>query len=300
MRILITGASGLIGTALQKALEAEGYELLLASRSEPKDSRHIKWTVEEGFRDEDLDRLEGLEAFIHLAGENVAGLRWTDEKKQAIRDSRVLGTRTVIDAFSKLKQKPKVFLAGSATGFYGHRGDEVLTESSPSGDNFLAGVCREWEAESRRAEDHGHPHSASSHRHRSHQRRRSFGHDADAVQIRSWRRFRKRQTVDELDRLEDQIRAIFLFVLKNENVRGAVNLTSPNPVTNEEFTKTLGDVLYRPTFLPLPEFAVGLLFGEMGDALLLDSAKVLPKRLQDLGFEFKHPELKEALEAAVK
>ena len=155
MKALITGASGLIGTELQKALKEKGWELLLASRSEPKDERHIKWTVEDGFRDEDLESLEGLDAVIHLAGENVAGLRWTDEKKKAIRDSRVLGTRTLIDAFTKLKNRPKTFLAGSAIGFYGNRGDDEMTEASPAGDGFLPKVCRDWEAESRRAEDLG-------------------------------------------------------------------------------------------------------------------------------------------------
>ncbi|MDM7921084.1 MAG: TIGR01777 family oxidoreductase [Pyrinomonadaceae bacterium] len=299
MKILITGASGMIGTALQKALLAEGYELLLASRSEPKDDRYIKWSMEDGFREEDLPRLEGLHAVIHLAGENVAGLRWTDEKKKAIRDSRVLGTRSVVEAMARLAEKPKVFIAGSAIGFYGHRGDDAMTESSPVGDNFFAGVCREWEAESRRAEDLGI---------RTVLLRTGIVLDKNGGALGTMITPFKlgvggvvgsgKQWMSWIS-LEDEIRAI-LFVLKNENIRGAVNLTSPNPVTNETFTKTLGEVLYRPTFLPLPEFAVGLLFGEMGDALLLDSTKVLPKRLEDAGFEFKYQDLKAALEATIK
>ncbi|MBK9164847.1 MAG: TIGR01777 family protein [Acidobacteria bacterium] len=299
MKALITGASGLIGTELQKALREKGWELLLASRSEPKDDRHIKWTVEEGFRDEDLEQLEGLDAVIHLAGENVAGLRWTDEKKKAIRESRVLGTRTLIDAFTKLKDRPKAFIAGSAIGFYGNRGDDEMTEASPAGDGFFPEVCRDWEAESRRAEDLGI---------RTVLMRTGIVLSKDGGALGTMLLPFKmgvggvvgsgKQWMSWIS-LEDQIRAI-LFVLENEKMRGAVNLTSPNPATNEQFTKTLGEVLYRPTFLPLPEFAVGMIFGEMGDALLLDSTKVLPKRLEDAGFEFKYPELKLALEKAVE
>ncbi|HEX6279394.1 MAG TPA: TIGR01777 family oxidoreductase, partial [Pyrinomonadaceae bacterium] len=155
MRILITGASGLIGKALQESFKQKGYEMLLASRSEPKDDKHIQWDADIGFHEEDLERLEGLDAVIHLAGENIAGLRWTEEKKKAIRDSRVFGTRSMIETFDKLKDKPKTFISGSAIGFYGDRGDEVMTESSPAGKTFLAETCKEWEAESRRAEDLG-------------------------------------------------------------------------------------------------------------------------------------------------
>jgi uncharacterized protein len=299
MKALITGASGLIGTALQEALKEKGWELLLASRKEPKDKGHVKWDIEEGFRDEDLDQLEGLDAVIHLAGEGVAGLRWTEEKKKAIRDSRVLGTRTVIDLFSKLKDRPKVFIAGSAMGFYGDRGDDEMTESSPSGDGFFPEVCREWEAESRRAEDLGI---------RTVLLRTGIVLSKDGGALGTMLLPFKfgvggvvgsgKQWMSWIS-LEDEIRAI-LFVLENENIRGAVNLSSPNPATNEEFTKTLGEVLYRPTILPLPEFAVSMLFGEMGDALLLDSTKMIPKRLMDAGFEYKYPELKAALEAATK
>jgi NAD dependent epimerase/dehydratase family enzyme len=131
MRILITGARGLIGKALQRFFEHRGYELLLATRGEPKKPNQIQWSVEEGFREEDLERLEALDAAIHLAGESISGLRWTDEKKKAIRDSRVKGTHNVVNTLANLKQKPKVFIAGSAMGFYGDRGDEIVTEASP-------------------------------------------------------------------------------------------------------------------------------------------------------------------------
>ena len=299
MKVLITGASGLIGTELQKSFEEQGYEMLLASRSEPKDDGHIRWNMDTGFADEDLARLEGLDAVVHLAGENVSGLRWTDEKKKAIRDSRVFGTRTMIEAFARLEKKPKVFISGSAIGFYGDRDDDEMTETSAAGDTFLAKVCKEWEAESRRAEDMGI---------RTVLLRTGIALSKDGGALATMLTPFKlgvggvvgsgKQWMSWVS-LDDVI-AVINFALENESLRGAVNVTSPNPVTNEEFTKTLGSVLYRPTFLPLPEFAVNFVFGEMGDALLLDSTRVIPKRLVDAGFEFKFTELKAAIEHAVK
>jgi uncharacterized protein (TIGR01777 family) len=297
MKVLITGASGLIGKELQKSFAEKDYEMLLASRKEPKDDRHIQWSIENGFAEP--EKLEGIDAVIHLAGENVSGLRWTEEKKKAIRDSRILGTRNVVDAISKLKAKPKVFVASSAIGFYGERGDEEVTESSAAGDNFLAHVCKDWEAESRRAEDAGI---------RTVLLRTGIVLSKDGGALGTMLLPFKlgvggvvgsgKQWMSWIS-MDDHIAAIN-YALENENLRGAVNSVAPNPVTNEEFTKTLGEVLYRPTFLPLPEFAVSMVFGEMGDALLLASTKVLPKRLEDAGFEYKFPDLKAAIENAVK
>ena len=299
MRILITGASGLIGTALQKSFEEKGYEMLLASRSEPKSERDIQWNADAGFADEDLLRLEGLDAVIHLAGESISALRWTDEKKKAIRDSRVHGTRTMIEAFARLEKKPKVFISASAIGFYGDRGDEEMTETSSVGDTFLSEVSKEWESESRRAEDMGI---------RTVLLRNGIVLSKDGGALATMMTPFKlgvggvvgsgKQWMSWVS-LDDAV-GIVNYALENENLRGAVNVVSPNPVTNEEFTKTLGEVLYRPTFLPLPEFAVNLVFGEMGDALLIDSTRVVPKRLLDSGFKFRYPEIKSALENAVK
>ncbi len=297
MKVLITGASGLVGAALQKSFAEKGYEMLLASRKEPKDDKHIQWSIEGGFTDP--EKLEGIDVIVHLAGENVSGLRWTEEKKKAIRDSRILGTRNVVDAISKLKHKPKTFIASSAIGFYGERGDEEVVESSAAGDNYLAGVCREWEAESRRAEDAGI---------RTVLLRTGIVLSKDGGALATMLTPFKlgvggvvgsgKQWMSWIT-LDDEI-AIINYAIENENIRGAVNAVAPHPVTNQEFTKTLGDVLNRPTFLPLPEFAVSMIFGEMGDALLLASTKVLPKRLLDAGFEFKYTDLKAAIENAVK
>ena len=298
MRVLITGASGLIGNALQKSFEEKGYEILRASRSEPKSADDIQWDPDTGFADQDLERLEGLDGVIHLAGENIAGLRWTDEKKKAIRDSRVHGTRTLIEAFARLEKKPNVFISASAIGFYGDRGDDEMTESSSAGDTFLSEVSKEWESESRRAEDMGI---------RTVLLRNGIVLSKDGGALATMMTPFKfgvggvigsgKQWMSWVS-LDDVVAAVN-FAIDNEKMRGAVNVVSPNPVTNEEFTKTLGEVLYRPTFLPLPEFAVNLVFGEMGDALLIDSTRVIPKRLLNAGFKFEYPDLKIALEHAV-
>lgn len=299
MKILITGASGLIGKALQKSFGEKGYDLLLASRSEPKNTNQIKWNMDTGFDDADLPKLEGLDAVIHLAGENIGGgLRWTDEKKKAIRDSRVFGTRTMIEAFARIEKKPKVFIAGSAIGFYGDRGDAEMTEASSAGDTFLANVCKEWEAESRRAEDMG---------------IRTVLLRTGVVLSKDGGALATMLTPFKLGvggvvgsgkqwmswvALDDVV-GIVNYALEKESIRGAINVVSPNPVMNEEFTKTLGTVLYRPTILPLPEFAVNFVFGEMGDALLLDSTRVVPKRLKEAGYKFMYTDLKPALEHAL-
>ena len=299
MRILITGASGLIGKALQRSYSEKGYEMLRAGRGEPKHENQIQWTVEDGFRKEDLPRLEGLDGVVHLAGEGIAGLRWTEEKKKAIRGSRVDGTRNLVNALAGLKQKPKVFIAGSALGFYGDRGDDVMTETSSPGDTFLAEVCREWETESRRAEDLGI---------RTVLLRTGIVLSKDGGALATMMtpfKFGVGGTIGSGKQWMswislDDVVGIINFAIENDNLRGAINVVGPNPVTNEEFTKTFGDVLYRPTFLPLPEFAVNLVFGEMGDALLIHSTRVEPKRLLDAGYEFKFKSLKSALENAVK
>jgi uncharacterized protein (TIGR01777 family) len=298
MKILITGASGLIGKALQRSFAEKGYEMLLATRKKPENPNEIQWDTEEGFAEDDLPRLESLEAVVHLAGENVSG-RWTDAKKRRIMDSRVKGTRNIVETIAKLENKPKVLISASATGIYGDRGDEIMTEESGAGDTFLAKVVENWEAEAVAAENCG----------------------VRVVLLRTGIVLTKeggalaemltpfkfglggtigsgRQWMSWIS-LEDEIRAIN-FALENENVRGAVNLAAPNPVTNKEFTGALGEAIHRPTFLPLPAFAVNLAFGEMGDALLLDSTRVAPKRLEETGFEFKFPDLKPALKEALK
>jgi len=298
MKILITGASGLIGTALQKSFAEKGYETLLAARSKPKKSNEIQWDTEKGFADEDLPRLDALDAIVHLAGENIAG-RWTDEKKRRLMDSRVDGTRNIVETIDKLKNKPKVLINASAIGVYGDRADEILTETSAAGDNFLAEIGKNWEAEAVKAENFG-----------VRVVRLRIGivlaKDGGALaQMLTPFKFGLGGTIGSGKQwmswiaLEDVVR-IVNFALENENLSGAINVVAPNPATNEEFTDTLGATLHRPTFLPLPAFAVNLAFGEMGNALLLDSTRVVPKKLEEHGFEFDFPDLKAALEQATK
>jgi len=297
MKILITGASGMIGSELRKLLRLKGHELLLASRRDPDKPDQIKWTVEDGFAEP--KKLEGLDAVIHLAGESISGgLRWSEEKKRAIRDSRVLGTRNVVDTLRNLESKPRVFISGSAIGFYGDRGDEVLTESSGPGDTFLADVSKEWEAESLRANELGirtvllrtgivlTKEGGALGTMLTPFKMGVGGVVGSGKQWMSW------------ISIDDEI-GIIDFALENETVEGPINVVAPNPVTNDEFTKSLGAVIHRPTILPLPEFAVNLIFGEMGDALLLASTRVIPEKSQQLGYKFKYPQLDEALKAAL-
>jgi len=296
MRILITGATGLIGRRLQEVLRGAGHDLLLASRKAPKNDSYVQWDIKEGFAD--LEKLEGIDAVVHLAGENISG-RWTDAKKKAIRDSRVFGTRNVVDTISALKQRPRVLVSSSAIGFYGDRGDDVMTETSPPGKGFLPEVCREWEAEARRAEDAGI---------RTLLVRAGIVLSKDGGALGTMLtpfKFGLGGVVGSGKQwmswilLDDHV-SVMKYALENETIRGAVNSVSPNPATNEQFVKTLGEVISRPTLIPVPEFAVHLAFGEMGDTLLLDSTRAVPKRLEDAGFEFKFADLKKALETAVK
>lgn len=298
MKILISGATGLIGKHLIPTLEAKGHEIFSLVRKDPKNDREIQWDSESGFAESEQGKLEGFDAVIHMAGEPIAQT-WTKEKKRLIKESRVTGTRVLVSALDKTKEPPKHFISASAIGYYGNRGDEILTEESAAGEGFLPEICVPWEAEARKAADFGarvvflrtgivlsKDGGALA------QMRTPFGFGVGGVigsgkQWMSWLA------------LEDMISVIH-YALENTSVRGAINCTAPNPVTNETFTKTLGEVINRPTIIPIPEFGVKFVFGEMGETLLLEGARVIPKKLQDAGFSFKHPDLKEAIKKALE
>jgi uncharacterized protein (TIGR01777 family) len=289
MKILVTGASGLVGTALIPALKAKGHEVLKLVRSAPnKAAGDIGWNPEQGTID--AASLEGIDAAIHLAGENIAEGRWTDEKKRTIRESRVKGTRLLSETLAQLQRKPQTLLSASATGFYGDRGAELLTEQSASGTDFLSEVCREWELSTQPAAQSG-----------IRVANLRFG----VILTAKGGALKKMLTPFKLGvggkigsgeqymswvALEDAVGAI-LFALETEALRGPINVVAPQPVTNHEFTKTLGQVLSRPTIFTVPKFAARLAFGEVADALLLSSARVEPLRLKEAGYKFQYPTL---------
>lgn len=294
MKILISGASGLIGTNLIPTLEAKGDEVYKLVRKTPKFDDEIQWDSQKGFSNAEKAKLENFDAVIHLAGDNVASENWSEEKKKRIHDSRVLGTKVLVDALKELKSPPAHFISASATGFYGNGKDKVLTEDSPKGEGFLPDVCAEWEAEAQKAESFA----------RVVLMRTGvvLAKDGGALEkMLTPFKFGVGGTVGSGDQWMswialDDIISIINFFLENPQLEGAFNLTSPNPVTNEQFTKALGQAISRPTILPIPEFAIKLMFGEMGERLLLEGARVLPKRLEESGYKFQFPQLESALQ----
>jgi uncharacterized protein (TIGR01777 family) len=284
----------LVGGKLIPVLEAKGHEIYKLSRSKAKNADEIQWDAYEGFSDEEFAKLENFDAVVHLAGDNVADGSWTDEKKKSIKDSRVKGTRTLVDALKRTENPPKIFVSASAIGFYGNRGDEILNEDSAKGEGFFPEVCSEWENEAEQA--------------------REFGarvvmprigvvltKDGGALEkMLTPFKFGVGGTVGSGEQYMswiaiDDLINILVFAIENENLSGAVNAVAPNPATNETFTNTLGKVLNRPTFIPVPSFGIKLLFGEMGETLLLEGCRVVPKKLQEAGFEFEFPDLENAL-----
>lgn len=293
MKILVTGSSGLIGSALVPVLTSEGHDVTRLVRSKPRlGEAGIYW--DPSIETIDTPSLEGFGGVVHLAGENIAAGRWTAEQKARIRDSRVKGTRLLAESLARLARRPAVLLCASALGYYGNRGEEVLKESSPSGSGFLAEVCREWEAAAEPAARCGirvvnlrmgvvlSPKGGALSRMLPPFRLGLGGRVGDGKQYMSWIAI-------------DDVVGAFSFALKREALCGPVNVVAPNPVTNAEFTKTLGRVLGRPTVFPMPAFAARLAFGEMADALLLASARLEPAKLLGTGYAVRFAELEGAL-----
>jgi len=294
LRVAITGSSGLIGTALARSLEADGHEVIRVVRSGGSAPGQLRWDIERG--EIDTAGLEGLDGVVHLAGEGIGERRWTDEQKQRIRESRTKGTALLAGALASLDAKPRVLVSGSAIGGYGDRGDEQLTEASALGRGFLAEVVIAWEDAAAPAEAAGirvprirtgivlDPDGGALERLVRLCRFGILGKLGDGKQWMSW------------ISLADHVAAVRFLLDEGCTVRGPVNLTSPGPVTNAVFTKALGRVLHRPTFLPVPSFGPKLLLGtELAETLLYEGQRVLPDVLQDAGFEFRHTDLEPTL-----
>jgi len=294
MRVAVSGSTGLVGSEVVTVLSAAGHEVVLLVRRPPASGeRAVRWDPVK--QEVDAAGLEGLDAVVHLAGENIASGRWNAARKAAIRASRVNGTRFLCDALAGLDRPPKTLVCASAVGYYGDRGEERLTEESSPGTGFLAEVCREWEAASAPAARKGirvvalrigmvlSPKGGALARMLPLFRAGLGGVIGGGRQYVGW------VALDDLPH-------IILHALHRDDLRGPVNAVAPRPVTNREFTGTLGAALSRPTPLPVPAFALRFAVGgEMADALLLASARVIPRRLEETGYRFRFAELSAAL-----
>ena len=293
MRIAITGSTGLIGSALSSRLSDDGHDVVPVVRGTPKDGE-IAWSVDEN-RIED-GAFDGIDAVVHLAGAPIGGSRWSEEYKREIMQSRTVGTAIVANAVNEASNPPSVLLSGSAMGYYGASRTQTFDETSPKGDGFLADVCEAWEAAAAPARIDGtrvvflrtgivlSKDGGALKKQLPLFKFGLGGKMGDGQQWQSW------------ISIDDEVGAI--VHLLTSDVSGPVNLTAPNPVTNATFTDTLGDVLNRPTILPIPKFGPKLLLGEeLAENLLFTGQKVLPTVLEGDGYVFRHRDLADALRA---
>ena len=293
MRVLVSGSSGFVGSALVRSLREGGHQVgALVRKGRGAGPDDLLWDPDSGRID--ADRLEGADAVVHLAGENIAAGRWTVSRKERIRKSRIDGTLLLTRALAKTGRPPGALISASAVGYYGDRGDELLDEESPRGHGFLPAVSVGWESATEPAEQRGirvvnirfgvilARHGGALRKMLTPFRLGLGGRLGDGHQYMSW------------IVLDDAVGAVH-HAISTTTLRGPVNVVSPNPVTNLEFTKSLGRALGRPTPFPMPAFAARLVFGEMADAILLASARVVPGVLISSGFRFRHPDLEPAL-----
>ncbi len=297
MRVLVTGASGLIGAALRQSLEQDGAEVVSLVRSAPGSDLERRWNPASG--ELDPSDLEGFDAVVHLAGAGIGDRRWSDRRKKEILDSRIDGTTLLAEALASIDKKPEVLITGSAIGYYGDR-DEPVAESDGPADppDFLSEVCVAWESAAEAAASAGI---------RTVPIRTGIVLDGSGgalgkmlfpFRLGIGGKLGSGDTWWSWISMEDQIRAIRHLI--DSPVAGPVNLTAPNPAQNTQVTKALGRVLNRPTIMPVPRFGLDLLLGrELAEALLFTSARVLPHKLQDSGFDFHHAQVEAALRAVL-
>ncbi|MCZ6486100.1 MAG: TIGR01777 family oxidoreductase [Acidobacteria bacterium] len=299
MKLAVTGATGLVGGALCQNLIQAGHQVVALARN-PEKAREklptveaVAWDATSGHPP--IEALEGLDAVVHLAGEPVAAGRWTSQRKKMIRESRVAGTRNLVEGLSHCQNPPKVLVSGSAIGYYGTQGDGLLEETNHPGNDFLAELCQQWESEAKRATDSGvrvvlvrsglilAREGGALPRMLPPFKMCVGGPLASGTQWMSWIHIK-----DELEAIE--------YAIEHDEIEGPLNLTAPNPVTNEEFSRTLARVLRRPAFFRVPGFVLRLLLGEMAETLLLKGQRVLPKKLEQSGYQFSFPNLSRAFE----
>ena len=291
MKVLMSGSHGLVGEALIKSLTNDGHEIVRLVRRAAS-AGELEWHPNQGRID--TEQLEGFDAVVHLAGENIASGRWTDAKKRAIRESRVKGTSLLSESLARLSQPPSVFISASAIGYYGDRGDELLTEQSAPGDGFLPSVCLEWENATRPAVEKGIRTALTRFGIILDRNEGALAKMLPPFQMGIGGKVGNGKQWMSWIALDDVVSGL-KFLIADTSVRGPVNFVAPNPVTNAEFTKALGRELSRPTIFPVPAFGARLAFGEMADALLLSSQKVGPAVLREQGFSFSWPTLAPAL-----
>jgi uncharacterized protein (TIGR01777 family) len=295
-KVLLSGSSGMLGSAIEAALRRQGATLLRLVRRQTQESGELEWNPAVGRID--IGGLSGVTAAVHLSGASVAARRWTAKYKREITESRVETTRLLAETLARMPQPPEVLVAASAVGFYGDRGDEILDEDSFAGVGFLSELCQAWEAAAQPAKDAGirvvqlrfgmviGRNGGPMTRLLPHFRLGLGGRLGSGRQWMSW--------VSEAD-----VVSATIFALRQSDLSGPVNMVAPEPVTNAEFTRELGRAVHRPALLPAPAFALRLAIGEMADEMLLASERVMPKRLIDAGFAFAYPTLAETLAAAL-
>lgn len=298
MKILVTGSTGLIGSALVRELKQAGHTVCRLMRPQTgsaatrgNEGFDVNWNPSTG---ELGGAAVGADAVVNLGGASIAGVRWTPERKNMLRSSRVDTTRALVNALAKMAARPRVLVSASAIGFYGNRFDEVLNEESPPGDDFLSSIARDWECEAQKAEALGirvalprmgvvlaREGGALA------QMAKPFRLDVGG-KLGSGRQWMSWISLDD-------VIAVFRLALENGSVRGAINVVSPQSVRNADFTDQLAKALHRPALFPAPAFALRLILGEMADALLLSSQRVVPARLEKLGYKFLHADLQATL-----
>lgn len=300
MKLVVTGATGFIGTALCARLSRQGHTLTLLTRGSSQDAgtatkRWLHWTP--GALGEWANALDGVDGVISLAGEPIAAKRWTPSQRRRIETSRIDGTNSLVEGIAQAKLRPKFLISASAVGYYGPRGDETVTEETPPGNDFLGIVCQKWEKEAQKAESLGL---------RVVRLRTGIvlgsGGGALAKMAQPFKFFAGgplgsgRQWMSWIQ-LEDHVRLI-LHLIETTQAGGAINATAPNPARNKEFCQTLGKVLRRPCWAPVPGFALKVVLGDMAE-MLLTGQRVLPVAAQKIGFQFRYPNLAEALRASM-